>query len=107
MAWLKHLKSFSSEVWLCVGDFNEITHQGEKIGEARQREGYMVDFIITLEECNLGDLGFNGPQFTWSNKRSDGGITHVRLDRALATSTWCDGHRGAEVHVLATKGFKS
>jgi hypothetical protein len=60
-ALLKHLKSFVLEPWLCVGDFNEITHQGEKTGEARRRERHMAEFRLDLEECSLGDLGFNGP----------------------------------------------
>ena len=85
------------------GDFNEITHQGEKTYEARWREGYMVNFRLALEECNLGDLGYNGPHFTWSNKRANGVITKVRLDRAVATSNWCERHRGAEVFVLAAR----
>ena len=61
---LKRLKSFSPESWFCVGDFNEITHQGEKTREARRREGFMADFRLALEDCSLGDLGFIGPKFT-------------------------------------------
>jgi exonuclease III len=102
-ALLKHLKTFSPEAWLCVGDFNEITHQDEKTGEARRREGLMTDFRSALEECNLGDLGFIGPKFTWTNKRIDGGLTLVRLDRAVANEGWCELHRRAEVVVLAAR----
>jgi hypothetical protein len=104
-AWalLKHLKTFSPDAWLCVGDFNEITHQGEKTGEARRREGLMTDFRSALEECNLGDLGFIGPRFTWTNKRTDGGLTLVCLDRAVANEGWCELHRRAEVVVLAAR----
>jgi hypothetical protein len=100
---LRHLKNFAPQPWLCVGDFNEITHQEEKTGDARRREGQMVAFRLALEDCYLTDLGYNGPRFTWSNKRMDGSFTRVRLDRAVATSTWCEQHRGMEVCVLATR----
>jgi hypothetical protein len=31
-ALLNHLRSFAPLPWLCVGDFNEITEQSEKMG---------------------------------------------------------------------------
>jgi hypothetical protein len=102
-ALLRHLKIFSLQPWLCVGDFNEITHQEEKIGDARRREGHMATFRLALEDCYLTDLGYNGPRFTWSNKRMDGTITRVRLNRVVATSTWCEQYRGVEVCILATR----
>ena len=40
-----------------------------------------------LNNCNLIDLGYNGPRFTWTNKR-DNGLVMKRLDKALANSQW-------------------
>lgn len=88
---------------VCIGDFNEITHQEEKTGDARRREGHMAAFLSVLEECHPGDLGFIGPRYTWSNKRAGGVTTQVRLDRTLANRTWCERHGGAEVFVLAAR----
>ena len=65
----------------------------------------MVDFKLALEDCSLGDLGFIGPKFTWTNKRMDGGLTLVRLDRVVANIGWCEQHRGAEVFVLAVRAL--
>lgn len=36
-----------------------------------------------LEYCKLDDLGFIGPKFTWTRKRTRGTIVRCRLDRVL------------------------
>jgi ribonuclease HI len=100
---LSLLKSFAPMPWLCVGDFNEITHQAEKSGASRRREGQMEAFRNALDDCHLGDLGFTGPRFTWSNKRHDDNFTQERLDRAVGNSGWCDAHKSAGVEVLAAR----
>lgn len=88
-ALLNHLKSFNPEAWLCVRDFNEILEQFEKEGAALRGEAQMDGFRNALNECQLGDLGFNGPKFTWSNRRSDDMFIKERLDRAVANQGWC------------------
>jgi hypothetical protein len=40
--------------------------------------------------CKLIDLDYEGAQFTWTNNRESEEHIQVRLDRALATSTWLD-----------------
>ena len=73
-ALLNQLKIFAPIPWLCVGDFNEITCQNEKVGGNRRCEAQMEAFRTTLEDCHLSDLGFSGPRFTWSNKHQDGSL---------------------------------
>jgi hypothetical protein len=63
-ALLKYLRLFAPEQWLYIGDFNEITRQEEKTGEARRREGQMASFRQALEDCYLADLGYHGPCYT-------------------------------------------
>uniref|UniRef100_A0A453EM00 Endonuclease/exonuclease/phosphatase domain-containing protein n=1 Tax=Aegilops tauschii subsp. strangulata TaxID=200361 RepID=A0A453EM00_AEGTS len=48
----------------------------------------MVAFRDVLEVCGLVDLGLIGAPFTYDNKRSGAGNVKVRLDRAVATSSW-------------------
>jgi hypothetical protein len=100
---LSFLKNFAPIPWLCVGDFNEITHQAEKSGACRRRESQMEGFCNALDDCHLGDLGFTGPCFTWSNKRHDGTYTKERLDRAVANSGWCGMYKSAGVEVMAAR----
>lgn len=48
-----------------MGDFNEIVDLSEKYGGAVRNEAQMERFRSTLEECNLGDLGYKGSKYTW------------------------------------------
>jgi hypothetical protein len=89
-ALLRHLTTYSPNAWLCVGDFNEILADSEKYGGARKPRGQMEAFKNTLEYCQLSDLGFSGPKFTWCNHRDGAHFTKERLDRATANNGWCD-----------------
>ncbi|KAL0011221.1 hypothetical protein SO802_006329 [Lithocarpus litseifolius] len=48
----------------------------------------MQRFMDTLNWCDLRDLGFIGPKFTWLYNMFDGTQIQERLDRALATVDW-------------------
>ncbi|KAF5465358.1 hypothetical protein F2P56_015374 [Juglans regia] len=48
----------------------------------------MDDFRQALMDCELGDLGFKGSQFTWYNNREGSEFTKERLDRALVNGAW-------------------
>jgi len=100
-ALLHHLKSFSPDPWVCVGDFNEIVEQSEKEGAALRGESQMEGFRAVLEMCELSDLGFVGPKFTWNNGRSDELFTKERLDRAVANPAWCNYFQEVLVLILA------
>jgi hypothetical protein len=49
----------------------------------------MNAFCSYVKQCGLVDLGFNGPAYTWSNKRFSSMPTYERLDRCLANVEWC------------------
>lgn len=46
--------------WVVFGDFNEITHQHEKLGWMERDVNQMVGFRECLSKCGLFDLGFVG-----------------------------------------------
>lgn len=45
-------------------------------------------FQQCLNSCNLLDLGFQGPRFTWVNKRDFFALIQERIDRCFAKSSW-------------------
>ncbi|KAM0841990.1 hypothetical protein ACQ4PT_058650 [Festuca glaucescens] len=51
-------------------------------------EAQMVLFRECLDACNLADLGFVGPKFTWSNRQDAQCNIRVRLDRAVANESF-------------------
>lgn len=74
--------------WLLIGDFNQIVHHSEKCGGVPTAEVRLRAFQQVIMSCNLIDLGFSGPRFTWSNMRK--GLAHVqeRLDTVLCNRAW-------------------
>lgn len=57
---IRHMADGNSMAWLCVGDFNEILSDEEKLGGKFRRDDRMRDFRYCLEDCGLADLGFIG-----------------------------------------------
>lgn len=76
--------SFSNRAWIIMGDFNEILESEESSGFSRLERlpVGMRDFQKTVLHCRLSDMGYQGPLFTWCNKR-DEGIISKKLDRVL------------------------
>lgn len=74
--------------WAIIGDFNKVTSKEEKSGgnpicqrRVRAIQGYM-------NVCQMIDLGFSRPKFTWSNKREVGSLIQCRLERYWANLAW-------------------
>ncbi|XP_024195622.1 uncharacterized protein LOC112198734 [Rosa chinensis] len=82
---LKYLSDLDFLPWVVIGDFNEILNNGEKIDGPPKAERHMRGFREVLGYCELLDLGFQGSRETWWNSE-----THLRLDRAVCTPSWCD-----------------
>lgn len=82
-AWnkLRTLNTHPDIPWLCVGDFNEIIRQDEKVCGAIWPYNQMQIFRDTIDECRFMDLGFVGPKFTWSRHYENGVSIWERLDR--------------------------
>jgi endonuclease/exonuclease/phosphatase family metal-dependent hydrolase len=62
----------------------------------------MEAFKNVLNDCELADLGFWGPKFTWSNCKWDGVFTKERLDRVMANRMWCMRFHAVGVVVEST-----
>ena len=89
-AWeiLRQLNSHQGVSWLCVGDFNEITKQDEKLGGAFRPLDQIQLFLNVIDECNFMDLSYVGLKFTRSKHYESGYSIWERLDRGLATNSW-------------------
>ncbi|KAF5447221.1 hypothetical protein F2P56_032789 [Juglans regia] len=80
---LRMMRPKIEQAWFCFGDFNEILHKHEKYGAACQPYQQMELFRATVDFCNLSDLGFVGPKFTWCNNKEGAQFTKERLDRVF------------------------
>ena len=110
---------FHYKAWIIVGDFNEILDATESSGfenSGRLPSG-MRDFQRMVMHCNLSDMGYQGPLFTWCNKRENGVICK-KLDRVLLNdvavlrfpnaysvfeSRGCSDHMRCRVQILPSK----
>jgi hypothetical protein len=64
----------------------------------------MLDFRKILSHCNLHDLGFTGPPWTFDNRPKDKRNVRARLDRAVASHCWSDLFPETKVtHVISSR----
>ncbi|GAA0184299.1 hypothetical protein LIER_31587 [Lithospermum erythrorhizon] len=82
------LVSFSSTFnlpWLLVGNFNDMLSSSDKSGGLPVRPARLQAFNNFINSCNLVDLGYYGPKFTWVRKIPTSNIIMERLDWAFAS----------------------
>ncbi|KAL5544921.1 hypothetical protein UlMin_008705 [Ulmus minor] len=97
---MKRLGDSHSLPWLCGGDLNEILFDHEKKGGGARDSYLLRNFREALEYCNLADLGFRGPKFTWCRGNNNSNFIQERLDRMLGNSGWSDLFPNSIVHHL-------
>ncbi|XP_050290338.1 uncharacterized protein LOC126728582 [Quercus robur] len=88
--------------WVCMGDFNEICHRGEKTGGGERPEWQMSAFRSAINRSKLRDMGCVGPEFTWSRRLRARGWVRERLDRALVSTNWAGLFPGVRLYNRAT-----
>lgn len=76
------------KAWIVFGDFNEILDEEEHSNvDIAHDTGGMRNFQEVVSYCSLVDMSYQGPRFTWNNKR-DSDIICKKLDRALVNDEW-------------------
>ncbi|XP_058767392.1 uncharacterized protein LOC131641086 [Vicia villosa] len=103
---IKHMASSVNSSWLLAGDFNDIAFAHEKKGGAPASSRKCKLFRDNMNDCNLLDLGANGPAYTWRGPIYHGGQRiFERLDRALSNENWRLQFHEASIKVLPRVDF--
>lgn len=86
-----------------MGDFNEVLLGSEHSGydEDSHISGGLRDFQEVARHCCLSDISYQGPVFTWCNKRETGLICK-KLDRVLGNDVWI--HRFTQAYSIFDSG---
>nr|XP_023928564.1 uncharacterized protein LOC112039890 [Quercus suber] len=98
---VNHLASTEQEIHAIIkviaGDFNEPFLGEDKFGGRAVSVNNSLLFKECLDRCNMVDLGFAGPRFTWTNKREVSALIQERIDRFFVNPEWW--HLFPEAHV--------
>ena len=78
---LSNVANMHNKSWVIAGDFNEPLINEDKFGGRPVSINRSFLFKECLDKCNMVDLGFNGPRFTWTNKRDANSFIQERIDR--------------------------
>ncbi|GJN39974.1 hypothetical protein PR202_gb29131 [Eleusine coracana subsp. coracana] len=84
----------------CMGDLNELLDGTEKLSCHAPNFNRISSFRNIIHNCGLIDLGYNGPAYTWTNRRFSSNPTFQRLDRCLANATWCNNFPNTNIYHL-------
>lgn len=79
---LKQLVQSINKPLVLLGDFNEVLHPSERLGQFRY-DSSMRDFLEWIQDLNLIDVPLHGVKFTWGRNESQS-----RLDRCLCVDEW-------------------
>ena len=74
--------------WLMLGGFNEVLSSEDKFGGNRVNLNRALQFKECLDDCNMLDLGFVRPKYTWTNRRPISDLILKRIDRCFANASW-------------------
>lgn len=78
---IRRLNIGNHQPWFLGGEFNDILHSVEKERDIDRTSSQMVSFNLTLIDCELSDIGFEGCFFTWTNNQRTPRTVRCKLDR--------------------------
>ncbi|KAL9674974.1 hypothetical protein QQ045_003173 [Rhodiola kirilowii] len=87
--------------WICLGDFNCVRDQSEKLHGLRVREVDTRDLRNLLARTCLQDIPASGYHYTWSNNHANSAERiWCKLDRMLGNDKWFEEMDGAQALFL-------
>ncbi|KAK1361720.1 hypothetical protein POM88_046194 [Heracleum sosnowskyi] len=96
---LKKIKDVCVGLWMCLGDFNEITSNFEKKGGHVRSYATMDRFKDTMDKCQLSEFGGLGNEMTWCSRFYNGEIME-KLDKGLCNQEWLISFPNANLKAL-------
>ncbi|KAL1194824.1 putative ribonuclease H protein [Cardamine amara subsp. amara] len=75
--------------WIMLGDFNETLDMAEhsRVDTSPQITMGMRDFQALVNYCSFSDMAYQGPLYTWCNKREND-LIMKKLDRVMINERW-------------------
>ncbi|XP_021751223.1 uncharacterized protein LOC110716880 [Chenopodium quinoa] len=104
---MKSLRHECPDRVIYFGDFNEILSDDEKLGGVQRNEGCMDGFREAIDSIGVRDLLYKGNKFTWQRGLSIKTLIQERLDRFLASNSWCNLFPAHEVIHLPIRPQRS
>ena len=94
---LTRMSTTRTGAWLMLGDFNEITSNGEKKGGRKRSDASFLPFKTMLADCGMIDFPYKGNSLSWVGNRASGKV-QCSLDRAVGNEDWhhCFSHTNVE-----------
>ena len=94
---LSKVAELQNKPWIMAGDFNEPLVGGDKFGGRGVSINRSLLFKECLDRCNMINMGFFGPRYTWTNKRDINNLILERIDRFFMNLNWCTLYPNAKV----------
>lgn len=99
---IRNLHTYNQLPWVIIGDMNNVLGQADKRGGPLYPSLLINGFNEALEECDLHDMELQGYPFTWELGHDTDKWVEIRLDRAVASSSWLNLSKDARLVNLET-----
>lgn len=91
------MANLHTKLEIIARDFNEVLVVRDKFGGRAINSNRSLPFKDCLDYCNMTNIGFTGPRFTWTNRRNINALVQERIDQFFTNLRWCSAHPDARV----------